>query len=146
MSKPSKISTGYADDRKMMDYCKSNPNDEECDCILLTDPVTKASSSTSLPYYCWYSPCLSNNNYVTYLIKKEQELCNRINCVIKLGDILVEKGSFDVSNHCSQSSMDSYFVEDVFEKTYTSDIKNILPPNYSHICIFGVFLTIILLI
>lgn len=98
------VSTSYETDLKMINFCKSNPGDVKCKCIIPEEGIYKLQISLFNPYYCWYSPCTGGSSFVTSVIAQERRKCNIVLCDVSLGEVtLNDNGVLNVKNNCISS-------------------------------------------
>lgn len=97
-------STSYKKDLEFTNYCKDNPTNEKCRCIIPEDGIQKLQINTFNPYPCWYAPCKNDITYKTSLILQEQKKCNLVLCEVHLGEVTIDDdGILNVKNNCISS-------------------------------------------
>jgi hypothetical protein len=95
------MSSDFENDRKIIEYCNNNKSDSKCQCLSLDNTINLYSKSSFSPVYCWFSPCRNPDNYITSIIKAEQNYCNVTICEISIGDILLnDNGNITAKNDC----------------------------------------------
>lgn len=98
------VSSSYETDTKILDYCKLNPSDRKCKCVIPEPGIFKLQISMFNPYYCWYDPCTNGNSYITSIMKEERKKCNLVLCNVELGQVsLDDNGVLNVKNDCLSS-------------------------------------------
>lgn len=143
-SEPPLTGTNYVEDKAIIDFCNANKDDTRCSCVLIPDDVFIANSNVLEPYFCWYEPCLDKSNFITYIISKEQEMCNSSECKIELKDLKYNSGIIQIVNQCGKSSIDNYASTDVFSKTYLDEIPQLFLDYYIYIVFISLVLLLIL--
>ncbi|CCU55836.1 putative late 16kDa membrane protein (Cop-J5L) [Choristoneura biennis entomopoxvirus] len=117
----------YENDITMFEYCNNNKNDIKCQCLIINDNIDVFSKSSYAPYFCWYSPCRNNENYITSLIKSEQKYCNITVCEISVNDIILsDNGNITITNDCARNINPIYSLSQTIVSLTSFDVPNLL--------------------
>ncbi|CCU56456.1 putative late 16kDa membrane protein (Cop-J5L) [Mythimna separata entomopoxvirus 'L'] len=120
------MSSDFENDNEMIEYCNNNKNDSKCQCLIVNDNIDVFSKSSYAPYYCWYSACRNNANYITSLIKSEQTYCNITACEISVNDILLNNnGDIVISNECASNINPIYSLSQKIVNLSNLDVPNL---------------------
>jgi len=129
------ISKSFADDVKIENYCKKNPADVKCGCVVPDARINSLLISGYNPYYCWYKECLKQETFKTSLIMEGKKNCNIVLCEVGLDDIQIDGNvNITVKNNCfSQNNFNSNLIsqeilETPLNKKY--EIQNIFPNTF----------------
>ncbi|AAG02938.1 hypothetical protein AMV232 [Betaentomopoxvirus amoorei] len=118
--------SNYENDNKMIEYCNNNKDDIKCQCLIVNDNIDVFSKSSYAPYFCWYSACRNNENYITSLIKSEQQYCNITVCEISVTDIVLnDNGNLTVTNECASNINPIYSLSQIIVNLTSFDIPNL---------------------
>lgn len=134
------VSKNYEDDQKILNYCQNNKNSYMCKCIYPDNNINDLLINAFNPYYCWYSPCVSGDAYLTSIIDDNRKYCNNINCIIESKDIYLDNnGKIIINNTCKSaistgiavsqelpSLNKSYNLPNIFYNTYFPVILGLL--------------------
>lgn len=137
---PPLSSTSYKDDEKIINYCKNNPTDIRCSCLIPEKGIERLQTNIFSSYYCWYSPCNNPENFKTSLINNEQKNCNVVVCNVNLGDVKIDdNGILKIENQCmtTKNYSDTIISEEYIENSLSNNY-NI--PNYFLNTMFPVIL------
>jgi len=89
------------DDILIINYCKSNPTNNKCGCVIPPDFINSSTNKNYTPYYCWYAPCKSSESYLTTALKYDMSYCNINQCSITIDQITFSGGLIEIINECS---------------------------------------------
>jgi hypothetical protein len=139
------ISKSYEDDQKILNYCKENKNAKSCKCIYPDNDLNNLLINSFNPYYCWYSPCMADDVYITSIINDNKKYCNNINCIIESKDIFLDNnGKITINNTCNSAISSGVTVSK--ELLLPSVNKSYVLPNIFYNTYFPIFLGLLMII
>lgn len=93
----------YADDEAINAYCKKNPRDPRCKCVLNARKMSQTPLGSKSPYYCWYAPCHDKDSYVTSIIQNDMLHCSINICSYASEYVRIDQGELEIINKCKGS-------------------------------------------